>query len=403
MTRLRLTGALLALVLGCTPRELADLIQAPVEDLSEAWLVQSTVQGPQGRTSYVQLLGSLEARDVDTARALEIAGNGRVFAQGRDLVFLGSTESTTITRYAPRDDGAFVAAEKVSFASAGFGFLPYGNTFASDGGALLAEGTALTAVAWSPQSATVGRRIDLSSLARAGLELGVDPGVARGQTLFLPLQYTSPDRLTVFRGVAVGVVDLSGSAPIEVLTDERCIGGYSGLSLAEDGTVYVSGDGYSGLTRLLDAMSPATCLLRIKPGEQQFDAAWRLEWPSVLGGRDGTGFVYAGNGIGFVPALDRARIPGDVRSNLLATFDITAVQWWRVDLTRHTASPLEVPFHALGNAVGFVRKGRVFLGVPDKGQRGKTPLVEVDPMTGAVTLRVTVPGLLSAMHDVAAR
>jgi hypothetical protein len=403
MTRHGVAGVLAALVLACSPRELAQLIEAPVQPSEEVWLVQSTVQGPQGRTSYVQLLGSLEAREVDTSRALEIAGNGRVFAQGRDLVFLGSTESTTVTRYAPREDGALVAAEKVSFASAGFGFLPYGNTFASDGGALLAEGTALTAVQWSPQDKAVGRRVDLSSLARAGLELGVDPGVSRGQTLFLPLQYTSPDRLTVFRGVAVAVVDLSAVEPIEVLTDDRCIGGYSGLSLAEDGTVYVSGDGYSGLTRLLDEMSPSTCLLRIRPGERQFDAAWSLEWPSVLGGRDGTGFVYAGNGIGFVPALDRARIPSDVRSNLLATFDIAAVQWWRVDLTQRSAKALEVPFHALGNAVGFVRKGRVFLGVPDKGQRGKTPLVEVDPMTGAVTPRITVPGLLSSMHDVAAR
>jgi hypothetical protein len=365
----------------------------------EAWLVQTTVQGPEDRSTYTQVVSSLDVDTIDNRAGLETPGNGRLFYLDPANIFMGSSSTPSITRYA-LNGTSFVAGESVSFAAAGFGFLPYGNTFASAERAFLLEGSALAGIVWNPSARTAGPVLDLAPLARDGFELTLDPGVVRGDRLFVPLQYANLASLSVFPGVAVAVFDVPTAALVTVITDTRCVGGYAGLELAEDGTIYAMGDGYSGLTRLLDPSTPQTCLLRIRAGEEVFDASWTIALPELLGGRDGIGLVYAGDGIAFVPALYPEELAVSPADDLFGALDSQAARWWRVDLNARTAGALDLPFHSIANAVGYTRGGRTFLAVPDRGQRGTTQLFEVNAMDGAVVRRARFTGLLTALERV---
>lgn len=366
----------------------------------DLWLVQATVETADGRTSYVQTVPSIDVDAIGNEEAVEIAGNGRVYFHDPALVFLGGSESPEATRFTIEDDGALTPGDAVSFASAGFNFLPYGNTFASAERAFLLDGLSLAGMVWNPAEGTIGDFLDLSSLAREGFEVTTDPGIVRGDRLFVPLQYSNPASLDIFPGVAVAVLDVESAAVLAVLTDERCIGGYTGLKAAEDGTIYIVGDGYAGLTRFLNQASPATCLLRILPGEETIDTEWVLPLPDALGGRDGVSLIYGGDGIAFAAALYPERVqvePFDVFGFL----GEEAARWWRIDLATGAGTELDVPYHTIAQSTGYVEGGRVFLAAPEAGYVGDTELFEVDPETGAVTARARFSGYLTELEHVA--
>ncbi len=384
-------------LLACAPKELPTSIPAPPGGGDESWLVQTTLQGPSGRTSYVQLVSSLELGTVDNSRGVELVGNGRIFLRDVDHLFLGSIEAPMVTHYVPQDDGSFNAAEQVSFQRAGFGYLPWGNLFASAEEAVLADGVSLTAVRWNPSARTVGDTIDLSALKKSGVELSIDPGVVRGRQLYFRLQYTNADLLDATTGVHVLVLNADDGST-RVVSDERCTGGYSRLVLAEDDTLYVVGDGYGGLSRVVSNSPTPTCVLRMNPGEDTFDPDWKRSLPDALGGRDGTGLVYAGNGIAYVPAVYPERLPSNPRADVFATLEKDAAKWWRVDLTTGVGTELELPFHSLATSVGFVHDGRVLLVVPEQSQKGTTRLFEVDASSTAATLRGTFTGMVTHLE-----
>lgn len=366
--------------------------EPPTPGPSDRWLVQTTVEGPSGRTSYAQVAASLETAN-DLARAVEIAGNGRVYFRAPDLLYMGSPESPVITRYTIEDDNRLAPGARLSFVMAGFSSLPFGNTFASDQRALLLDGDSLTGAIWNPAQGTLSGELDLRQLDRADLDLAIDPGVVRGNRLFVPLQYTNFSQLAVFPGVAIAVIDIASAAIVNVITDARCLGGFTGITAAEDGTIYVVGDSYGGLVRFVNPSTPATCLLRIQPGQEVFDASWQFSFANALGGREGVGMVYSGQGIAFVAALYPERLddPGDLAG---FAFD-DAARWWRVDLATGAGTELATPYHSIGQSVGYVQDGRVLLSAPEAGYRGTTPLYDVNPTTGAATLLARFTGVIT--------
>jgi hypothetical protein len=304
-----------------------------------------------------------------------------------------------VRRYTIEEDGgAFTPGAQVSFAASGFPALPFGNTFVSAERALLLDGPTSSGVVWNPRDGTVGDAIDLDSLVREGFELGIDPGVVRGDRLFVPLQYTDFGTLSFFPGVAVAVLDLATATVAAVLTDERCVGGFTGLEVAEDGTIYAVGDAYAGIVRLLDPESPGTCLLRIRPDQEVFDAEWTFSFAGALGGREGVGMVYAGQGVAFVAAL----YPERIEDTGFGYFDEDAARWWRVDLGTGVGTELALPFHGVSRGTGYVEEGRVFLTAPEAGYAGASPLFEVDPATGAVTPLARFTGLITKLEYVPA-
>src|SRR5688572_11320719 len=81
------------------------------------YVVASVLFGPEGDTTYVSLLPSLDDVAIDLANAYESPGRASITSYG-GYVFLSGGESPTITRYQVRD-GRLVEDGVIDFANQG--------------------------------------------------------------------------------------------------------------------------------------------------------------------------------------------------------------------------------------------------------------------------------------------
>ncbi len=362
---------------------------------ADSWIyVQTTVATPEGRTSFLQLVDNLDFNRLDTSRAVELAGNGRVFSDGRRL-FTGSAEEPVIQRWFPDDDGALIPGERVSFSSAGISFVPFGNNFVGVDKAYLFDGVNARALVWNPTTLEVVGEVDLSSVVKDGLFPELDPGVRRGDQLFAIVQQNDFGSTALFRGIQVVVIDTRTDRVVTVFEDERCVGGFSGLQLAEDGTIYAMGDNYL-VWHWFDETFPPTCVLRIRPGETRFDPDFFLDLETLLDGDPASGFFYAGDGVAYTQAMDEDGGDVDPRAEPLGFLNQPVATWWEVNLSNPvTARPLT----ALGQASprsgpGFRIDGRLFIQQSEAGFAGDTTLVEITP-DGLIQETFDVVGLIT--------
>ena len=73
---------------------------------------------PQGTTTYVNLIGSLDPQVIDYKQAVELPGWADMWVHdGR--VYVSNGEAPSITRYAVSDTGRLIEEKTVSFASYG--------------------------------------------------------------------------------------------------------------------------------------------------------------------------------------------------------------------------------------------------------------------------------------------
>ncbi|MEM9494148.1 MAG: hypothetical protein AAGC55_33690, partial [Myxococcota bacterium] len=225
--RLPLTVLLCSLAAACGNTD-TDASGLGIGDGPDSWLyVQTTVATPDGRTSYLQLVEDLDFDQLDTAQAIELAGNGRVFSNGSRL-FTGSAEEPTIQRWLPQPDGSLAPGERVSFANIGLSFVPFGNNFVAADKAYLFDGNAYRAVMWDPDRIELAGEIDLSAVAKDGLLPDIDPGVLRGDKLFALVQQNDFASTNLFRGLQVVIIDTLSDTVEAVIEDTRCVGGFAG-------------------------------------------------------------------------------------------------------------------------------------------------------------------------------
>lgn len=371
-------------------------------DLTPVWLVQNTIASPAGRTSYVQTIPAIVDGDrLTTESAVELPSFGRMFFDAEAGLFLGAGDGESLTEYIVGDDGRLVPGETISFASFGFGVVPFPHVFAAADRAFLFSGQQRVGAIWNPQTLTLEGEVDLSSLVREGLNFEVDAGVARDGKIFLPLQYVDFISLAVFEGVAIAVIDVETGVVESVTTDERCVGGFTRPVLADDGTIYVLGDGYGGLLNIFGEDAPDTCLLRIPPGQETFDSDYMVALPPLLGGRQGISFNYAGDDVAFVVALYEDRLSEAGRRSTLAAIEDPAARWWRVDLSAMEGTELtDLGFLALRAGNSQVVGDRVFLTVAEGALTGSSTTSEVDRDTGATIRTFAHDGVLNQLHPI---
>src|ERR1700760_1746137 len=88
----------------------------PVAD-DHAYAVQSEVFGPDGTTSYVSVLGSLDAQTIDYTQARQIADLADMWAYD-DAVFVAASTDKTISRFTVKN-GQLTDEIKMSLANYG--------------------------------------------------------------------------------------------------------------------------------------------------------------------------------------------------------------------------------------------------------------------------------------------
>ncbi|MEM6559575.1 MAG: hypothetical protein AAF605_07300 [Myxococcota bacterium] len=344
----------------------------------DSWLyVQTTIEGPDGRSSFLQLLPDLDIDRLDTSNAVELAGNARVFSDGR-RIFTGSAEEPVIQEWLVRDNGRLDPGTRVSFAEFGLAFVPFGHNFVSDTKAYLFDGPGARALAWNPRTIELSGTVPLPGIRKEPILPEIDPGVLRGNELFAVVQHNDFGTGAIFEGLQVVVVDTETDQVVSVTEDTRCVGSFAGIQLAEDGTVYVLGDNYLVWTWVGDDFSP-TCVLRILPGETEFDPEFLLDLEEITG-EPSSGFFYAGDGIAYTQAMDEDATAVDPRSQPQSFLNEAMATWWEIDLNDLDRSR---PLEGLGLASprsgsGYRVDGRIFIQRSEEAFFGNTDLVEVN-------------------------
>jgi len=353
-----------------------------------SWLhLQTTVATPDGRTSALQLIDDFGIDEIDTSAAIELPGNARVFADGSSL-FTGGAEEPIIQQWIPHEDGTLGPGERLQLSNLGLTAVPYGHNFVAPDKAYLFEGSLLAAVVWDPSTLTVTGEIDLSSLMSDGMLPTLDPGVLRGDRLFVLVQLFDFVTGDLYRGTRVAVIDTRTDTVEAVLSDERCVGGLTPLRLGDDGTIYVMGDNYLFLHWFDDELPP-TCVLRIPPGERSFDPDWSLDLEAITG-HPTTGLVHH-DGALYTQAMDASLGQADPAVETLTFLNEPVSRWWRIPLDDLDAA---APLDGIGpvsprSGGAFEVDGDIYVQGASDGFIGETRLYRLDGGRGTEMFRYT--------------
>ncbi|MEM7139034.1 MAG: hypothetical protein AAF500_20845 [Myxococcota bacterium] len=344
---------------------------------TEDWAVQTVVQTPDGRTSFVQLVDSPGTEPLDLALAREVPGNGRLYLLD-GVAYLGEPEGLSVVRTRPGAVALEDDSERLSFAAVGLTFLPSFAVLTSDDEAFLLDAPGGVGYGWDPTEMVLGRQIDLSAVRKDGFEPTIETAVVRDGLIFFVVQQVNTFGVQAFEGLQMGIIDIDSGELNDVIEDFRCIGTRSQISLAEDGTIYVPADNY-GATQSLGPDAPPTCILRVLPGQTGLDPDWQIDLPDLLGGRQGSSMIYVGDGRAYVSAIYDDQITISLEDDPVGYFNQPASRWWFIDLDAEIGAEVAgMPFHSLGGANGTVSDGRVFLFSPTNRFEGTTQVFEPD-------------------------
>jgi hypothetical protein len=188
----------------------------------------------------------------------------------------------------------------------------------------------------------------------------------------------------------LGIYDVETDQLKELVPETRCPAPGNLVHRDEGGNIYFS-NWIWPLAGTLMRGAPASCVLRIKAGENRFAPDWTLNYADYTDGRQGAMFTYLEGGQALVSAFY------DERTSFDATTDpwsyVGSMNWrvWNVDIEAKTGAPVEgIDFN--GGAFTPVQfDGRLFLMVPaGEEQNYAAQLYEV--ADGQATPYVKLPG-----------
>lgn len=370
---------------------------------AEGYVVGSVVITPDGRTTYIQVIDSLDQDELVTNdHAIEAPGNGVVLARGSD-VFLGLAESPEWVRYTVAEDGAIAETGRLSLANHGFSFVDYGFALIDDDLAVSVSTEALVAVFWNPTTMEITGSVDLPHLAVDGYAVEVWTTVGHDGRVYVPARWTDWEGGRVLQRVSTTILDARTQTVVGVAEDDRCSSG-GRVVFAPDGYAYVQGDGRNYSSTMFanagGAVAPANCLLRIAPGETDFDEGFHVETMSLTGGHESvTELEYGeqGSGVGFTWLFYEENLPEDVEPVDFTFWGYPVFELWRIDLgDEPTAAPItDMPAAVLG-FTGSPVDGHYFIGNSEDGST--STVYDVDPSDNSATARFEMEGYLYGLY-----
>jgi hypothetical protein len=336
-------------------------------DFTTAYAISSVVFDGDEATTYVSLIASLDATEVDYDRALELPGRASIATYGGKL-FVGGGDSPIIRRFVIETDGSFTEDGVVSFANYGLtGALfidDWGLNFISADKAYLTNASDLTIV-WNPTTMAITGEIATPELFRAPpLSSSSSPAVLRDGKLYRTVFWRDWDAYQTFPEQYLAVFDTTTDTLEATVREERCPALDNRIEVAEDGTLYFSNWIYN-VTETLGRGAPKSCALRVLPGASTFDADWQLTFSDLAEGREGAGLSYLGNGKGFLTVFHDERVTIDGQTNLLDLAQTPNWKLWTVDLATRTAAPLEGADWTSGGYSRIKLDGRTFILLPN--------------------------------------
>ncbi len=367
-----------------------------------AYALASIVINPDGeRTTYLQAVHALEDGPFDNKQAIEMPGNGTLLA-GAGHVFAGLVEEPTWVRYTASASGALEETGRLSLAGQGATSIDYGNAIVDEETAVSVLSQLAIAVIWNPSTMEVVGEVDLGHLVQEGYELEVWTTIAHEGLVYIPGRWADWEGARVRNGVSLTILDPKKRKLVGVAEDDRCASG--GRVVFDDkGYGYVMGDGRTYSIQMFAHAAgepvPENCLLRIAPGETDFEADYFHTIRSITGGLESISELETGaqgSGIAFAKMFYPDKLPDDVEPVDFTFWSLPVHKTWRIELgDEPSAKAVDgVPFSAIGFS-GSSLNGRLYAGESPDG--GKSEVYEVDPETNKATLKFEMDGYFNGL------
>ncbi len=372
---------------------------------SELYSLGSVVMTPDGRTTYIQVLTSLDVEKVDNRKAIEVPGNG-VHLAGFGHVFVGLAEEPVIVRYKPDGDGRLRETGRLSFGAHGLSKVPFGSLLVSESKAYSVSEETHRALIWNPSTLEIEGEINLERFKREQEDTEFWTVSHHEDRLYIPVRHANWDEGQIRKRVALVIVDMKTDKIVGVAEDDRCASGGRPV-FTENGDAYVMGDGRNWsaqlFARLQSVEPPKSCFLRIRAGKVVFDPDFYVEVPSVTNGYDVATELEPGGqgkGLAFAKIFDPSKLPDGVEiQEDFAFWFQPAYRYYRFELGDEIrAKPVRgLPWSSLAWE-GRVLDDKLYVGEDDGS--GQSDVYEVDAATNRATRLFQMEGNMYGLHRI---
>jgi hypothetical protein len=372
---------------------------APPRDDRRYVLGTISIDADGNRVSYAQVLTELSG-DFDTKNAIEAPGNANFLTSGSSF-FYGLAEEPTWVKYST-EGGQFEEVGRLSFAHYGITYMDFNNVVVDDETVVSLLTEPYVAVVWNPKTLKIRGEVDISYLEEDGYSLEAYSPVAYQGKVFFPAKWVNWDALRVKQAVHISVLDPQKLEIDWSAQDERC-GAASRVVFDERGYGYVMGDGRNQSMQAFAAFHEEkvvpNCLLRIAPGEHEFEEDYFFTIPELTGGLDSMTSLETASvnsGVGFAMMKYEDRIPEGTGRVDFAYWSVPAYKTWRLVFGDEPRA--EVVNGANFSVVGFggnAVDGKLYVSESDDGS--KSTVFEIDPETNQAQRKFTAEGYVSAI------
>lgn len=357
-----------------------------------------SIDADGNRISYAQVVSDLEG-PFSNESGLEANGNAVFMTRGHHF-FYGLAESPTWVKYDTRD--GFEKVEQLSFLEYGITYMDFSNVIVDDETAVSVLTEAYVAVVWNPSTMTISGTVDLSHLYKEGFALEAFTVVTYGGLVYIPGRWANWSALQVEPIVHMTILDPRRLEIVGTAEDDRC-GSGGRIVFDADGYGYVMADGRNQSLQSFAAAQgdsgPPNCLLRIAPGETDFEEDFFYEIPELTSGLDSMTELEAGavdGGIGFTMMKYEERIDAGLDRTTFEHWSVPAYKMWRLVLGDQPVAEEVTGAHF--SVVGFPGSalgGKLYSSESEDGS--ESTVFEIDPKTNTARRKFTMDGYFAAL------
>lgn len=357
-----------------------------------------TIDADGNRVSYAQIVNELSGH-FDNEDGIEAPGNA-VFLSHKSDFFYGLAESPEWVRYSTKK--GFKETGRLSFLQYGVMSMDFANTIVDDETAVSVLTEQYVAVVWNPSTMEITGEVDLSHLIKKGYTLESYATVNHDGLVYIPGKWVNWDAPSVMQRVSMTIVDPKKLKIIGVAEDDRC-GAGGRVTFDAKGYAYVMGDGRNQSMQVFaeasGEKSVPNCLLRIAPGETDFEKDYFVQIPSLTGGLDSMTELEAADmdsGIAFTMMKYEDRIPKDLDRVEFEHWSVPAYKMWRITLgDEPKAEEVEGANFSVVGFGGSAINGKLYSSESEDGS--ESTVYEIDPVANTSTEKFTMDGYYAAL------
>jgi hypothetical protein len=311
----------------------------------------SVVFADTGNSTYLSLLRSLDAQEIDYTGAREFPGWADVWLH-EGKVFWADAEAPTLTRFAVDDQGALVEDGRLSFLNHGAKTAAFWtNMFVSATKAYLFVIESREVVIWNPQTMEITGSFPITGIEDRGrLTLQVPStdrsSLVRGNRAYVPTHWANWDDYALSEDSIVLVIDTTTDAVINTLS-VPCPN-INVASRDDAGDIYLSNWVFSVASTLIHGKARA-CAVRMKAGSDQIDPQWSLTFADVTEGREAGALRFLGNGQALMSVFHHEKVEITPTTDPYALVEGANWRFWTIDVQSRKARPLDgIGWHSGG-------------------------------------------------------